>query len=81
MLNLSEKKQFYVNKLNEIKNEDYSAEINLKLDEYKLKLISEFENQRSTDIEKINTYIELLNELLSDYEKEEIEENKNEGEE
>ncbi len=81
MINLEEKKQYYIDKLNEIKNEDYSAEIELKLSEYKLKLISEYENQRSADIEKINTYLELLNELLSDCEKEEIEENKNEGEE
>lgn len=75
VFDLEEKKQFYTDKMNEIQNEDYSDEIELKLSEYKLKLISEYESKKDKDLEKIHTYIELLDELITEAKtKEELEE-------
>lgn len=66
MLNLEEKKQYYINKVSEIQNEDYSTEIELKLSQYRETLIAEFKNEQNKKLEKIKTYIELLDELIED---------------
>lgn len=64
MLNLEEKKQFYIGKAEEIRNYNYSNEIEEMVNLYRNQLVNEYEGKRQKDLDKIEAYIDLLNVLI-----------------
>ena len=61
---LIEKKITYLNMIDNIKNEDYSEEIEKKVQDFKQSLIDAKEAEKNNKINKLNIYLELLDELL-----------------
>lgn len=61
---LIEKKITYLNMIDSIKHEDYSEEIEKKVQDFKQSLIDAKEAEKNNKINKLNIYLELLDELL-----------------
>ena len=61
---LIEKKITYLNMIDNIKHEDYSEEIEKKVQDFKQSLIDAKEAEKNNKINKLNIYLELLDELL-----------------
>lgn len=66
MVNLTEKKNFYEDLKIQIATEDFTSEIDKKVEEYRTTLIKSKEDERRKDIDKINNYLDLLNVLLEE---------------
>lgn len=60
------KKALYEAKKAEIATETYEAEISAELEAYKAQLVKKYEDIRKADEAKVNNYLELLDELLSE---------------
>lgn len=63
---LQQKKLHYTNLCDEIISKDYSGEIEIKVAEYRKKLVTEVETSRQKDLDKIEHYLELLDELIEE---------------
>lgn len=76
MEKLLAKKQAYIEKRVHISVADYGVEE--KVEAYRQTLIEESENDRAKKIEKIDAYLEILDELIAEKENEEMQELENE---
>lgn len=61
-----EKKKFYLKKQAELAEKDYSEEIERRVEAFRQSVVFEVEEERAKDIEKINNYLELLDELIEE---------------
>lgn len=63
---LLKKKEYYKAIKESLKTKDYSLEIAEKLEEYRLKLINEFEETRQSDIKTCEDYLHVIDECLDE---------------
>ena len=63
---LREKNLKYLALQAQIKEHDYTEEINERLEKYKSELISEYEEKRAQELGKVGAYLECITELLSE---------------
>ena len=76
-LKLQEKLSFYINKRNEIESNNYKAEeIEAKVEAYRQELIAQVNAEAKKDLDKINSYIEVLSELIAEDVESKVEEEK-----
>lgn len=76
-LKLQEKLSCYINKRNEIESNNYKAEeIEAKVEAYRQELIAQVNAEAKKDLDKINSYIEVLSELIAEDVESKVEEEK-----
>lgn len=63
---LVEKRSMYLEEKTKIEAYDYSKEIDEALAKYKANLVEQTEAQRAKNLAKVNTYLELLDDLIAD---------------
>ena len=63
---LLKKKEYYTAVKTSLEAKDYSSEINAKLEEYRLKLVNEYEETRKSDIKTCENYLHIIDECLDE---------------